>query len=92
MAEDRGDLEIVALTVGGSVKPIVKLTGTSGTEITGPALSPDGKRLYFSSQRNPGVTYEVTGPYTSRSTHVPGLGSLAETVLAAATRWRAHRR
>jgi secreted PhoX family phosphatase len=92
VAEDRGDLEIVALTVGGSVKPIVKLTGTSGTEITGPALSPDGKRLYFSSQRNPGVTYEVTGPYASRSTHVPGLGSLAETVLAAATRWRAHRR
>ena len=28
-----------------------------------PALSPDGQRLYFSSQRNPGRTYEVSGPW-----------------------------
>ena len=34
-----------------------------GSEITGPAFSPDGRRLYFSSQRNPGTTYEVTGPW-----------------------------
>jgi secreted PhoX family phosphatase len=96
VAEDRGDLEIVALTVGGSVKPIIKLTGTSGTEITGPALSPDRTRLYFSSQRNPGITYEVTGPYASHSANVTEQGSLAEAVLAAglaaAKRWRARRR
>ena len=36
-----------------------------------PAFSPDGQRLYFSSQRGPagvadlpvGVTYEITGPF-----------------------------
>lgn len=63
VAEDPGDLQIVALTASGKVKPIVQLTGQIGTEITGPALSPDGTRLYFSSQRNPGTTYEVRGPF-----------------------------
>ena len=27
------------------------------------AFSPNGTRMYFSSQRNPGATYEVTGPW-----------------------------
>ena len=34
-----------------------------GTELTGPAFDPSGTRLYFSSQRSPGVTYEVTGDW-----------------------------
>ncbi|WP_395850285.1 hypothetical protein [Cystobacter fuscus] len=37
-----------------------------GTELTGLAFSPDGQRLYFSSQRGSkglGLTYEVTGPF-----------------------------
>ena len=63
VAEDPGNLEIVALTPGGLALPIVRLVGVPGTEITGPALSPDGSRLYFSSQRNPGKTFEVSGPF-----------------------------
>jgi secreted PhoX family phosphatase len=43
--------------------PVVEFTGVTGSEVTGPAFSPDGTRLYFSSQRNPGRTYEVTGPW-----------------------------
>ena len=35
----------------------------TGSEITGPAFDPSGRRLYFSSQRNPGATYEVTGSW-----------------------------
>jgi secreted PhoX family phosphatase len=72
VAEDPGDLQIVALTPTGNVVPIVQITGQSGTEVTGPALSPNGSRLYFSSQRGPGpagnfgVTYEVTGPFVPR--------------------------
>ena len=39
------------------------------SEVTGSAFSPDGKRLYFSSQRgtggtsSDGITFEVSGPF-----------------------------
>jgi hypothetical protein len=43
------------------------VAGQGGSELTGPAFSPDGKRLYFSSQRGgptgQGITYEVSGPF-----------------------------
>jgi secreted PhoX family phosphatase len=64
VAEDGGNLQIVAVGPGERAAPVVELTGVSGSEITGPAFTPDGSRLYFSSQRNPGRTYEVTGPWT----------------------------
>jgi len=67
VAEDPGNLQIVALTPSGAVKPVVELSGHRWTEITGPALCPEGKRLYFSSQRNPGTTFEVTGPFAPSS-------------------------
>ena len=67
VAEDGGDLQIVVLDNQGGLYPIVQLQGHEQSEITGVAFSPDGKRLYFSSQRGTagrsenGVTYEVTG-------------------------------
>lgn len=85
VAEDDGNLEIVALTPSGGVHPILRLTGTSNTEITGPALNPDGTRLYFSSQRNPGRTYEVTGPFQPASSPgIPTLGPLGAGLLGGA--------
>lgn len=84
VAEDPGDLQIVALTPSGAVKPIVQVTGVTGSEITGPALSPDGSRLYFSSQRNPGRTFEVTGPFTSGLGIVPALGELGSGLMMGA--------
>lgn len=63
VAEDGGDMEVVRLRTDGTLQAVVQVTGVTGSEVTGPAFSPDGTRLYFSSQRNPGATYEVRGPF-----------------------------
>lgn len=55
VAEDGGDMQVCMLTrdLSGeyAVAPIVQIVGHEGSEVTGPAFSPDGTRLYFSSQR-----------------------------------------
>lgn len=67
IAEDGGDLQIVALDSWGKLFPVMQLVGHTRSEIAGPAFSPDGKRLYFSSQRGSegrsesGITYEISG-------------------------------
>lgn len=85
VAEDGDDLQICMITPDGVVAPVVQMTGQrhgfdTGTpiplvsEVTGLALSPDGNRLYFNSERGmglaglpvgpgPGILYEVTGPF-----------------------------
>ncbi|WP_340562136.1 alkaline phosphatase PhoX [Streptomyces sp. GSL17-111] len=71
VAEDGGNMEINIITPDGVVAPVVRVDGHEESEITGPAFSPDGSRLYFSSQRGAsgfvagtdGVTYEVRGPF-----------------------------
>lgn len=63
ISEDGGNMQIVAVGPDQQAIPVVEFTGVTGSEVTGPAFSPDGTRLYFSSQRNPGRTYEVTGPW-----------------------------
>lgn len=68
VAEDGGDLQIVVRTPRGRLQPIVQVTGQPDSELTGPALTPDGRRLYFSSQRGPGTTYEVEGPFLAWTT------------------------
>jgi secreted PhoX family phosphatase len=62
VAEDGGNMELVILSPEGEVAPFLRL-GVSGSELTGPAFDPSGTRLYLSSQRNPGRTYEITGPF-----------------------------
>jgi hypothetical protein len=67
VAEDGGDLQIVVIDNQGSLYPIAQLEGHDQSEVTGIAFSPDGKRLYFSSQRGStglsadGITYEIMG-------------------------------
>ncbi len=69
VAEDGGDMQIVAITPFGKVLPVLQLVGHPDSEITGPAFDPSGQRLYFSSQRGEtgrsvdGVTFEVSGPF-----------------------------
>lgn len=71
VAEDGGTMEICLITPDDTIAPFLRVEGQSASEITGPAFSPDGRRLYFSSQRGTsgsssgGITYEVTGPFRS---------------------------
>ncbi|MFC6887293.1 alkaline phosphatase PhoX [Actinomadura yumaensis] len=71
VAEDGDDMEINVITPDGVVAPFLQVLGHDESEITGPAFSPDGRRLYFSSQRGEsgfvggtdGFTFEVAGPF-----------------------------
>lgn len=66
IAEDGGNMQIIALDHQYQPHVLVQIYGQNRSEITGPAFSPDGTRLYFSSQRGKtgrsedGITYEVT--------------------------------
>jgi secreted PhoX family phosphatase len=70
VAEDGGDMQIVAITPAGEVYPLLQVVGHLNSEIAGPAFDPSGTRLYFSSQRGQngsyadGITYEVSGPFS----------------------------
>lgn len=84
VVEDRAtDQEAVAIRPDGSLMPLIQLDGQTGSEVTGPAFSPDGRHFYFSSQRGPdvgslpgtaGETYCVTGDWflaRERRPHTP---------------------
>ena len=47
----------------------MQLVDHDASEVTGPAFSPDGSRLYVTSQRGRdgkhGMTFEITGPFRS---------------------------
>ncbi|GAA3195303.1 alkaline phosphatase PhoX [Nonomuraea roseoviolacea] len=75
-AAPSGDLYVTRDTMGvdvitpdRAIAPFLRLEGHAGAELAGPAFSPDGSRLYFSSRRGPagepgdGHTFEVTGPF-----------------------------
>lgn len=70
VAEDGGNMEVgvIGLVDGQrQVASFLRVEGHRGSEVTGLAFSPDGRRLYLSSQRGSdgvtGVTWEVTGPF-----------------------------
>ena len=65
IAEDGGDMQLVVLDDQYQAVPLVTLHDQEDSELAGPAFSPDGSRLYFSSQRGSddrGLTYEMILP------------------------------
>lgn len=75
VAEDGDDIQLVQLvpqrtgTIW-SAAPFLQFVGHPRGEVSGPAFSPDGMRLYVNSQRGldgkTGLTFEVTGPFDRR--------------------------
>jgi len=82
VAEDGGNMEICVISADRKVQPFLRIVGHDNSEICGPAFSPDGKHLYFSSQRGAlndptgvglvgrGVTFVVSGDFHG-TTNVP---------------------
>lgn len=80
VAEDGPGMRLLVVTPNGKTKTLLQLD-QQGSEITGPAFTSDGSRLYFSSQRGPGgergerpigVTYELSIPTQYRQSLLSG--------------------
>ena len=71
VAEDGGNMQIVMVNSEGKTAPLIQILDQEDSEVAGPAFSPNGDRLYFSSQwghsgglsGNDGLTYEISGPF-----------------------------
>lgn len=73
VAEDGGDMQVVVVYPDGVLVPLLQIVGQDQSEIAGIAFSPDGSRMYFTSDRggpNPsggyglglGMIYELLIP------------------------------
>jgi hypothetical protein len=73
VAEDGGSMQVVAILPDRSLKPLLQIVGQDSSEIAGIAFSPDGRRMYFTSDRGGpkpgggygaglGITYELLLP------------------------------
>lgn len=51
VAEDGGDMQVVVVYPDGVTVPLLQIVGQDQSEIAGIAFSPDGKRMYFTSDR-----------------------------------------
>lgn len=66
VAEDGGNMELCVIAPDRSVRPLLRVQGQQHSELTGPAFSPDGQRLYVNSQRGGlygagrGITWEIS--------------------------------
>lgn len=71
VCEDGGDMQLCVILPDRSVIPLLQVMGQSASEISGAAFSPDGRRLYFNSNRGSrnglglGITYEIMLPFSA---------------------------
>lgn len=90
VAEDGGNMEVGVLADHNGRREAAafcRFVGHSGSEVAGTAFSPDGTRLYVSSQRGSdgwtGMTIEITGPFAQGAP----TGSAASPMPAAPADW-----
>jgi len=72
VAEDGGDMQVVVILPSGELKPLLQIVGQDISEIAGISFTPDGKRMYFTSDR---------GGRNGSGGYGPGLGMLYELTL-----------
>ncbi|MDX1588025.1 MAG: translocation protein TolB [Oleiphilaceae bacterium] len=83
VVEDGGFMRVMVLLPDLTTIPLLQVSDVTGeSEVTGPAFSPDGKRLYVSAQRNGrngqagnGITYEITLPFSVNVTRPMASGA-----------------
>ncbi len=67
ICEDGGNMEIGIISTKREVAPLIRFEGAehNNSEVCGVTFSPDGKRMYATSQRanNAGAVYEISGPF-----------------------------
>lgn len=67
ICEDGGNMEIGIITPEREIAPMIRFEGSEhdNSEVAGVAFSPDGKRMYATSQRSNGLgaVYEISGPF-----------------------------
>lgn len=51
VAEDGGDLQVVVILPDGTQKALLQVVGQDASEVAGISFTPDGKRMYFTSDR-----------------------------------------
>jgi secreted PhoX family phosphatase len=76
VCEDGGNMEIGLITSRRQVSPLLQFVGPQHeqSEVCGVVFSPDGKRLYCTSQRSfagQGAVYEISGPFKTPSGGMP---------------------
>ena len=74
VAEDGDAMRLMVMIPNKPAKILLQITG-GGSELAGPAFSPDGSRLYFSNQRGPNL------PALPGLPNLPGTGATYELLI-----------
>jgi uncharacterized protein len=74
VAEDGDAMRLMVMIPNQPAKILLQITG-GGSELAGPAFSPDGSRLYFSNQRGPNL------PALPGLPNLPGTGATYELLI-----------
>jgi uncharacterized protein len=70
VTEDGDATRLVVIVPGGRAVTLLR-ADHADSELTGPAFSPDGSRLYFSSQRGPASSWLPRGTGVTYELHIP---------------------